>query len=85
MVQPTMSELKEQLKEAKDRLQDIQAEIDNYSYDYDGWQDDWIDHNYSSLRHDFVEELMEHGYSRTTAENCDDWRDEFVKEAWENK
>lgn len=42
-------------------------------------KDQWINNNYSKLRKDFEDELVhEWGYLRFVAENCNDWRDEFV-------
>jgi hypothetical protein len=41
---------------------------------------DWFAENFSSLRRDFEEYLIEiHEYPRHVAENCDDWRDEYCE------
>jgi hypothetical protein len=58
---------------------DEQTRLD---YRYDRRKDDQLDKkaemeercekNYKVIRKDFVEDLVEHGYSRMTAENCND-------------
>lgn len=44
-----------------------------------------FDQNYDNLRYEFVRDLMDHGYAKHTAENCNDWRDEFVESMRQNQ
>jgi hypothetical protein len=41
-------------------------------------KEDRLEDNYDIVSHHYIEELIENWYSRTTAENTDDWRNEFV-------
>lgn len=41
--------------------------------------DERLDQNYDTVQNAYIDELIEHWYSRNTAENTNDWRDEFVQ------
>ena len=80
---PTKKELEKQIKGLEKEMDELQNKIDNYEYEW--WQDDRLDKNYSEVRKNFEDSLVEQWYKRIVAENCNDWRDEFVKEEFENR
>lgn len=41
-------------------------------------KEDRLEANYDIVKYHYIEELIDNWYSKTMAENTDDWRDEFV-------